>query len=313
MNRNGEVRSASEFKEIFEETGGSFGPYRCPFCEIAYEDRCIVTECVKAPHFKLPNGTSHRNGCNGETGDGASGGTSGTSEASKRTVVGKIEIPEALVQRRKASSVRKSGEDGLGIPPDAIEVARRRRLVASDETISSRFTSSQLRPIVHAYKRLRKHAYKEAVAAGFQQGSSAYNAHFRETLTAHELLLYKQKLTYGTAFQGSKLSPWHVERIYNGSGNVRVEDDWLVIEDVNAWPRQLKGKDLIPFQVKLSRTLPQDSPTSHLRALTELENIAASAGEVEWWAYGLPTLAGQQFELKLDNMDHIYWVGQHQR
>ena len=107
MSKSGDVRSASEFKEIFEETGNSYGPYKCPFCEVPYEDRCIVTECVKAPHFKLPNGTAHRNGCNGEAGDNASAAVSDSPEASKRTVVGKIEIPEALMKRRKASSVRK--------------------------------------------------------------------------------------------------------------------------------------------------------------------------------------------------------------
>lgn len=69
MNDKGEVRSASEFKTIFEQTGESHRPYRCPFCEMAYEDRCIITECRKAPHFKLPNGTDHRGRCNGETGE----------------------------------------------------------------------------------------------------------------------------------------------------------------------------------------------------------------------------------------------------
>ncbi|MGE8454108.1 MAG: hypothetical protein ACN6OP_26570, partial [Pseudomonadales bacterium] len=42
MNKYGDVRSASEFKGIFEEIGNSYGPYRCPFCEVPYEDRCIV-------------------------------------------------------------------------------------------------------------------------------------------------------------------------------------------------------------------------------------------------------------------------------
>jgi hypothetical protein len=313
MDRNGDVRSASEFKEIFEETGNSYGPYKCPFCEVPFEDRCIVTECVKAPHFKLPNGTAHRNGCNGEAGGGVTAGANAPSEASKRTVVGKIEIPEALVRRRKASSVRNPGDDGLGAPPDAIEIVRRRRLIDSDKTISSRFTTSQLRPIVHAYKRLRKHAYEQAVAAGLERGSAAYNARFREILDAHDLSLYKQKLTYGSAFQGSRLSPWHVERVYNGSGKVLAENDCLVIKDMNTWPRQLKSRDLIPFEIKVSKALASDAPTSLLRALAELEHIAASGGEVEWWAYGVPLLQGQKFELSVDSLDHIYWIGQHQR
>src|SRR5471032_1653500 len=102
MNSKGEVRSASEFKDIFEDVGESHGPYRCPFCEVLYEDRCIVTECVKAPHFKLPNGTDHAVGCNGELGEESSTVVIGPSKAPKRTVVGGVELPEALVKRRKA-------------------------------------------------------------------------------------------------------------------------------------------------------------------------------------------------------------------
>lgn len=314
MNKNGDVRSASEFKEIFEETGNSYGPYRCPFCEVPYEDRCIITECVKAPHFKLPNGTPHRGCCNGEAGEDAPTGVSGLPKVPKRTVVGGIELPEALVKRRKALPVRKPGDDGLGPPPDAVEVARRRRLIAADKTISSCFTTSQLRPIIHAYKRLRKHAYEQAIAAKLKRGSAEYNASFRETLNAHDLSLYEHKLTYGNAFQGSKLQPWRVERVYYGSGKVRAEGDYLVIKDVDSWPKLPKSKeDLAPFEVKLSRALVPDAPTSHLRALEELERLATDGQDIEWYAYGLPMFQGEKFELLMGSLDHLYWIGQHQR
>jgi hypothetical protein len=314
MNKNGDVRSASEFKEIFEETGNSYGPYRCPFCEVRYEDRCIVTECVKAPHFKLPNETAHRSGCNGEAGEDVSPGGSGLPNGPRRRVLGEIELPEALVKRRKASVVRRPGDDGLGAPPDAIEVTRRRRLVATDQTISSLFTTSQLRPIVHAYKRLRKHAYEQAVAANFKQGSADYNESFRKTLNAHNLSLYEHKLTYGNAFQGSKLQPWRIERVYYGSGKVRTEGGHLVINDKDSWPKLPKNKaDLVPFEVRLSRILEADAPTSHLRALDELERLATADQYVEWYAYGMPMLQMDHFELNVDSLDHLYWIGQHQR
>lgn len=314
MNTNGDVRSASEFKEIFEETGNSYAPYRCPFCEVHYEDRCIITECVKAPHFKLPNGISHRFGCNGETGENLSSGVSGPPKVPKRRVEGEIELPQALVTRRKALRVRKPGDDGLRSPPDAVEVARRRRLVAADPTISACFTTSQLRSIIHAYKRLRKHAYEQAIAAKLEKGSAEYNTSFRETLNAHALSLYEHKLTYGTAFQGSKLQPWRVERVYYGSGKVRAEDNYLIIKDMDSWPKLPKNKvDLAPFEVKLSRALAPDAPTSHLRALEELERLSTTGQDVEWYAYGLPMLHDEKFELLIDSLDHLYWVGQHQR
>jgi hypothetical protein len=103
MNRTGEVRSASEFKEIFDETGDSYAPYRCPFCEARYEHRCVVSECVKAPHFKLPSGTTHVGDCNGEAGAVVFNVRRGLTKTSKRSVVGEIELPEALVKRRNAT------------------------------------------------------------------------------------------------------------------------------------------------------------------------------------------------------------------
>ncbi|KUZ79193.1 hypothetical protein WI37_01740 [Burkholderia ubonensis] len=210
--------------------------------------------------------------------------------------------------------MRKPGDDGLAPPPDTIEVARRRKLIASDKTISSNYTTSQLRAIVDAYKRLRKHAYDEAIAADLKRGSPEYNASFRETLNAHSLSLYEHKLTYGNAFQGSKLSPWRVARVYYGSGTVRSEGGHLIIEDVDSWPKQPKSKDdLAAFEVKVRREPEPEAPTSHLHALKELERLAATGEIIEWHAYGLPVLQGEKFELLVDSLDHLCWTGQHQR
>lgn len=314
MNQKGEVRTASEFKSIFEDDGHSYRHYRCPFCEVLYEDRCIITECVKAPHFKLPGGTKHRDGCNGEAGEDEGTGTNGKIAPPKRTVVGKIEIPVALVKRRKASTVRRPGDDGLGTPPDPVEVARRRRLIAADKTISNCFTTHQLRPIVHAYKRLRKHAYDQAIAGNLKERTAEYNASFRETLSEYDLSLYGQKLTYRNAFQGCKLQPHRAERLYYGFGTVCTEGGYLVIKDKDCWPRQPNSKtDLAHFDVKLGRTLEANASTSHLKAMDELEQLATGTNSIEWYAYGLPVLRGESFELIVDSLDNVYWIGQHKR
>lgn len=314
MDKNGDVRSASEFKEIFEETGNSSGPYKCPFCEIPYEDRCIVTECVKAPHFKLPNGTTHRNGCNGEIGEVVSSEARDSSRTPERKVVGQIEIPEALVKRRNASRVHRPEDGGLEKVPDAFEVTRRRELLGSDKTISSRFTASFLRPIVHAYKRLRKHAYDQAILEGFKRGSKEYNDSFRRTLATHPLSLYQQKLTYGNAFQGSKLTPWNTDRIYHGVGFARIENDYLVIRDMELWPKQLKTQsERATFDVGVHRVLPPDASTSQQRARDELEQLALAGQKIEWYAYGLPRLNGDNFELLITDLSHLYWLNQHQQ
>jgi hypothetical protein len=314
MNNKGEVRSASEFKSIFEDFGESYRPYRCPFCEVPYEDRCIITECVKAPHFKLPDGTNHRGECNGESGEDVSVGTSVKPAPAKRRVVGKIEIPEALVMRRKASIVRRPGDDGLGAPPDAVEIARRRKLIAADKTISSCFTTSQLRPIIHAYRRLRKHAFDITVNAGLEKGTPEYNASFRETLNEYDLSLYGQKLNYGNAFQGSKLRPYRLERVYYGSGTIRPEGEFLIIKDLDSWPKQAKDKkDLASFEVKLNRTPEAGAPTNHLKALEELEQLAMSNTDIEWHAYGLPLLQDDNYELCVESLDNFYWIVRNKR
>ena len=309
MNLKGEVRSASEFKQIYEDTGVSSVPYRCPFCEVDYEDRCIVTVCVKAPHFKLPNGTDHRNGCTGEAGDGVTAVASAVLKAPKRKVVGDIDLPESLVKRRKPSFVRKAGDVGHGQPPDAAEVTRRRKLLATDQTISAHFTTSHLRPIAHAYKLLREQTGKQAASQNLGRGTSEYNAYFREVLAAYRLSLYGQKLTYGTSFQNSNLVPGSVERIYFGRGKVQIESGHLIIKDGGLWPTVPKSKDnLLPFDVTISRTPEIDAPTSHQRMLDALERIAAAGQSIEWYAYGAPARQDEKFELALDSLDHLYWI-----
>nr|WP_198981131.1 hypothetical protein [Herbaspirillum sp. ASV7] len=309
MNEKGEVRSASEFKQIFEDAGVSHAPYKCPFCEARYEDRCIVTVCVRAPHFKLPNGTYHRNGCNGEAGDAAIAITSSPSSGPKRSVVGDIDLPEALVKRRKPTLVRKEGDVREGLMPDAAEVVRRKKMVSADKTISAHFTTSHLRPIVHAYKNLRELTGKAAISKGHERGTSQYNAVFTEVLNLYRLSLYGQRLTYGTAFQSSKLVPEGDERIYSGRGKVEISGNHILIKDLDQWPTVRRSKEnMLPFVVRMNRAPEHDATTSHLRMLHVLEGFAAVGQVIEWYGLGIPVRLEQNFELALDTLDHIYWI-----
>ncbi|NHZ44594.1 hypothetical protein [Massilia aquatica] len=314
MNANGEVRTASEFKDIFVDSAVSHEPYRCPFCEVPYEARCITTVCVKAPHFKLPANTEHINGCNGEAGSDALIAIAGSPGKQRRTVVGEIELPEVLIDRRKAQLVRRPGDDGTGPPPDAFEVARRRKLITSDEVTASRFTTSLLGQIVDAYIRLRNDARDTALKANLKSGTPEYNAKYSEVVNAHPLSLYKQKFTYGKAFQGKHLRPAGTERVYNGRGVVRAENGHFIILDNEKWPTEVKTKDsLVPFEVVVRQAPVAGAPTSHLAILKELDGLAASGKVVQWWAYGLPTLQAAKFELIIDSLDHLYWPDQHKR
>jgi hypothetical protein len=79
----------------------------------------------KGPSFQASSNATHLNGCNDKSGETETLSLEVRAASAKRTVVGKIEIPEALVKRRKASTVRKPGDSGLGPPPDTFEIARR--------------------------------------------------------------------------------------------------------------------------------------------------------------------------------------------
>ena len=95
-------------------------------------------------------------------------------------------------------------------------------------------------------------------------------------------------------------------------GKVRIEGDFLIITDNDLWPKQAKSKtEVAPFEVKLSLTLGADAPTSHVRAMEELEALASTGKDTEWYAYGLPVLKEEKFELLLDSLNNLYWIGQH--
>jgi hypothetical protein len=297
---------------MFADTGISASPYKCPFCEVLYVDKCIVTECVKAPHFGLvPKGENHRNGCNGEATDSGIVTTSKPSRAPKGVVAGDIDLPEALVSRRNPTRLRQPDDDDDGLPPDATEVRRRRHIVAGDPTIQSCFTTYNIRTIVEASKRLRSQVHDAAVALGQRPGTDEYKKTFRVSLEFHPLLLNKVKLNYRIAFSNSKLFPSKDNRIYNGSGTISIDDNFIVIQDNDVWPTTFERTTSVPLTVRIARTLPSESPTTHVRALKELEQLALERKPIEWWAYGTAKLCDDRFEVLADSFDHLYWKNQY--
>lgn len=312
MNSRGEVRTASEFKDMFDDTGISASPYKCPFCEVLYVDKCIVTECVKAPHFGLvPKGEEHRNGCNGEATDSGVVTTSKPSRAPKGVVAGDIDLPEALVSRRNPTRLRQPGDDDKGPPPDVTEVRRRRRIVAGDRTIQSCFTTYNIRTIVEAYKRLRSKVHDAAVALGQRPGTDEYKKTFRASLEFHPLVLNKVKLNYRIAFSNNKLFPSRDNRIYSGNGTISTDENFIVIQDSDVWPTTFEKARSAPLTVRIARTLPPESPTTHARALAELEQLALEQKPIDWWAYGTAKLHHDRFEILVESFDHLYWKNQY--
>ncbi|WP_347555634.1 hypothetical protein [Robbsia sp. KACC 23696] len=227
------------------------------------------------------------------------------SKKPKKTVIGGVELPQALIlRRRKASTVREPGDDVVAI--DGNEVIRRRRKLAGDKTLSSHYTTSLLRPVVHAYLRLKKQTAERAKAKGLSPTTQPYNKFYREQLESHPLSLYGEKLTYGNAFKGSKLAPASKECIFHGSGSMQIESENIVITDDEKWPEAYKSTVKLPLIVTIARRLPEGSPTSHERSLRDLEELAQGGASVRWWAYGIPKWTENRFELFIESLDHIF-------
>lgn len=309
MNAKGEVRTAWGFKQEYLDSEKLPGPFRCPFCEVPLVGMCIINLCKRAPHFALRGKAQHRNGCTGDVGPAkASGGTKVVAKA-KRKVEGEVDTPEALVLRRAPVRLKLSGADMTSAVPDSQEVLRRRRVLAGNEVLSSRYTVSSLRTLIAAYEALRELANRQARAAGLVPRTGEYNARFRAVLKARPLALYSQQLDYGDAFMSSRLSPWRdVARIYEGAGRVSLTDDFVFLKDVATWPEKPKSDARVPFVVRVGRRLPAQAPTSHRSQLERLEAVGSMSQSLAWWAFGTPRLTPDGFVLDVESLDHLYSI-----
>lgn len=304
MNAQGVVRTAFEFKDIFDKTGESLTPYHCPFCEVLYIDKCISTKRKRAPHFSLPKGVDHRSGCNGEgPSDDAPAVIEDVDEA-KRTVVGDVDFPEALVAARRERARFKL------LPPDVVptpaEVRVRRTKVDSSRLMASRYTSSLLRTFVMAYRTLCELAGKHALTVGALD-TKAYRDAFSAVLQSHKLQLYDDSLNYSSAFYSAHLTPSPNARIYRGYGRVERMGDELVICDDDLWQEAFKSKVRLALFVVTKGSIPADAPSLHAETFAKLEHTASTNRKVKWNAYGwVERTENNEFVLRLDTLDHLF-------
>lgn len=205
MDANGVVRTAFEFKDIFDKSGISREPYCCPFCETDYIDRNISKDGKKSPHFALPRGKNHSSGCNGEAAPSPEKvRVLEEDDERKRKVVGDVEFPEELVDARRRRATFKLLPNGE--VPSSLEVGRRRKEVDVSRLLASRYTTSLLRTFVMANRKLRKLADAVGQTLG-EFGSEEYKKAFGAELKARSLQLYGERLTYGSAFPTFRIAP----------------------------------------------------------------------------------------------------------
>ena len=310
MDSRGVVRSASEFKDIFQETGESTGPYKCPFCEAPYNDEGITSDSRHAPYFELCNGWSHVLGCTGQP-YSLQGDERYPDLTRIFALPGAIQVPSALVGRRKAFAFPSPWGSGEDVGLDGREVARRRDIAASDVSLTGVYSTVFVRHLVHAHRQLRKHVYCAAMEADLLQGSPEYDALYNRVLCLHPLSLYEHALNYATAFQGCRQCPAKVARVFYGTGRLHIFGDSLVLSDRDKWP----GKphdcfSLSPFRVTIRRPIEPQASEGQARLYAQWEATARADHVVEWYAYGTPQEQGDGFELVVSSVDHLYCYGQ---
>lgn len=305
VDRYGVVRSAYEFKDMYDRTGEYTGEYCCPFCEVRYVDKCVTTRCKNAPHFALPPlARGHRGKCNGEAASPPGLVAEIKDDGARRRKVRDVDFPEALVAASpERGRFRKKVE---GFEPSPEEVESRRRSVNTKGFLASKFTSSLLRTFVFAHGDLKELAKKQAQTCGLPS-TPEFNRAFREVMESRPLELYGERLTYNTVFMNSRLSPPETPRIYQGIGTVQREGQELVIWDKDAWPKERKGSEKLDFFVVADAEIEHSTPRTHKRLHANLAAAVENGTRITWHAYGnVQHSEANQFVLRLESLDHLF-------
>lgn len=306
----GDVATAREFRDMFLDQKLKFSQFFCPTCEMELHARCIYTECVRAPHFYVPNNEKHEPWCepleNGIVGPVTPVADDGSIPGFK-VLRRDVELPEALVRRRMA---RMGFPVPTGLKRGSVsgDEAKRRAKRLRDVGIPQRQTTSMLREVATAYERLgaavREQAEKEKTNAT-EMWRRVNEAHSRCPLD-----LYGERLDYNSAFRNPKGKIHTAPRIYKGRrGTADFHEDRVIIVAGERFGPQPIDQDDPSAQAQFVVFLPPDPGNemawqTNLR--TELEAAAKRRAKVNWYAYGTPGVVGVHALLELESLDDLY-------
>lgn len=310
MNENGDVATAWEFRDRFLSARERYTKFSCSLCGVLLHDRCIYTECKKAPHFYLPKGESHEHWCGPQEASIVGPVVSPSiveNSPRYRVLKRNVELPEALVRRR----IRKfSFEVPGGLNPErvpAVEAERRANLMRSGD-IPQRQTTSMLREVATAYDKVIEEVRTIAKEEGLPD---AKQWELRSaTLKDFPLNLYGDASNYSEAFRNPKGGIKTVERIYHGySGRVGIDDGQLRITANEGYQSQSEAGNGAAQLASFFVLIPSQRRGEYALEI-ELRQLLIEAAEkrlrVRWFAYGLPVEIDRNALLKIESLADLH-------
>mgnify|MGYP003590765994 FL=1 len=117
-------------------------------------------------------------------------------------------------------------------------------------------------------------------------------------------LQLKDKTNYFDAFKSPSFVHYTLPRIYYAKCKVTLIDGKYILE--NKFIRQKTGV-MCEFTVEIPAiSIEQTPPRSHYALLELLKQFHESQQEVNWFAYGIPSVHENHSLLKIHNLDYLY-------
>lgn len=288
--------TAWEYRDLYLSDGIIYERFSCPYCGIRLCAILIYTdgEISRSPNFSA-KWNPHINDCDGEP----IFSKIEEKKLPKRNYdLREMRFPEALIPRPLLRK-RQQQQQNLSTTPSPIEI-KERRIKAG---ILGRPTPStyMLQSIVEVYNGVISEAYSKAKNENWEVKKR--NDWINGALSEKPLRL-EDTTNYRKAFCSMPYVYQYHRRIYNIKGFVTRGDCCFII---TANKGAIINSEEFKFCIILNDILlNESSPKSHISLFSRLLSFSEKTFEVNVYAYGMPLNTANTYELRVDNLDHLY-------
>lgn len=289
--------SAWEFRSLYLREGTEYENFYCPYCDIRLCACCVYIdgESTRSPYFSA-KWESHKFGCDGEA---IYAGAPVKKVARAYYDSHELVFPEALTDRPPARKINKKAIKPQSLNLTSVEVFDRRKKVGSLGRPAPK--TYLLQPVAEIYNAVWADGHKKVASSIWDTND---RMQFTKNILCDMPILLEDKTDYYDAFRSPLFLHEKRSRIYHGNGFVHVFPDGFIISSDN--DAKFKGQTYT-FQIKIYEALiNNDSPMSHLALFKALESYAKDKVAIRWYAYGIPSLVNNTYELLVVNLDHLY-------
>gem|GEM_PF-3510913 len=300
---NGQIKSASEFHDLYIKNTTKHITFTCPFCKVRLFGKAIYVDGPqgKSPHFSCYPQEPHVNGCDGyPTIDGKS---TIHLEQTCKTVIGKetFSLPEKLVVKAAPNNKKHTIQTTNG---NESEQVKEKRAQAGRERGTVKYTSSLIRSFVIARNTLLKEIYNHAKSN--KLSGAERNELIEKTLTKAPINLDGNSTNYNKAFQRTTYFSGQ-NKIWYGESVISKYDDFIYILNKSTIKN---GKDTLEFSIKIQ--IPRNiilTSKRHQSIIHFLTKAIKDKSKLKWYCYGKASINpdGKTAELNIDNLDHVYF------